>query len=106
MGPYDVQEIYRGRVSLVASARCKKSLQDIIIKAYIKSKLSTSMREMIFREIRLHGQMSGTPGLVEFLGWFEDEVQIVLILEHCEGGDLYRHLVLNGGQMSEENAVQ
>lgn len=100
------QEIYRGRVSLVASAVCKKSNQGVVLKAYIKSKLSSSLREMVEREIRVHGRVKLHDGVVEFLGWFEDEVQIVLVQEHCSGGDLYRHLVLNGGQMSEDLALR
>mmetsp|Transcript_35038 Transcript_35038/g.99314 ORF Transcript_35038/g.99314 Transcript_35038/m.99314 type:complete len:850 (+) Transcript_35038:139-2688(+) len=101
-----LKEIYRGRISLVASAQCKKSGQAVVLKAYIKAKLSGNLQEMVCREIRLHGKVRLLTGVVEFLGWFEDAVQIVLVMEHCTGGDLYRSLVLNGGEMSEEEAVQ
>jgi len=100
------QEIYRGRVSLVAAGTCKSSGRAVVLKAYIKSKLTKSLQEMVYREVRLHGRCNGIPGVVGLLGWWEDDAQIVLIQEHCEGGDLYRELVLNGGQMSEAAAVQ
>ena len=77
-----------------------------MLKAYIKSKLSGEMKEMIKREIRLHGKVRVLSGVVEFLGWFEDQVQTVLVMEHCEGGDLYRSLVLSSGEMNEQEAVQ
>jgi len=101
-----LKEIYRGRISLVASGVCKTSGESVVLKAYMKSKLNSSLKELIYREIRLHGRVRVMPGVAEFMGWFEDEVQIVIVQEHCTGGDLYRHLVLNGGQMTEVAAVQ
>ena len=77
----------------------------MVLKAYIKSRLSKSLREMVYREIRLHGQVRFLDGVTEILGWFEDDLQIVLVLEHCTGGDVYRRLVLEGGQMSTPSAA-
>ena len=92
-------------MSLVASATCKKSHKSVVLKAYIKSRLSKSLMEMVYREIRLHGEVTFLDGVAEILGWFEDDLQIVLVLEHCTGGDVYRRLVLEGGQMSESSAA-
>lgn len=102
----NLQEIYRGRVSLVASAACTVTGRSVVLKAYIKSKLTAGLREMVHREVKLHARCNRVPGVAELLGWFEDDVQIVLVMEHCAGGDLYRELVLKGGQMAEEQAVQ
>lgn len=90
----------------MASATCKTSGRQLVLKAYIKSKLTKGLVEMVHREVRLHARCNRVPGVAELLGWFEDDVQIVLVMEHCEGGDLYRELVLKGGQMNEEAAVR
>jgi len=46
------------------------------------------------------------PNIVEMYGWFRDEFNIYLILEHCEGSELFRLLHnQSDGRFSELEVV-
>jgi len=62
------------------------------LKIYTKSKLSRRDRIHMEREIRVMKELAHEPGLVKFLGDFEDELCHYIVLEYCSGGDLFDEL--------------
>lgn len=47
-------------------------------------------------------QGDGEPGVVALLEVFEDPSSIYLLMECCEGGDLFKRLMLHGGRLPEQ----
>ena len=41
------------------------------------------------------------PFVVELYGWFADDAAIWLVMELCEGGDLFKTMMLHGGRLDE-----
>lgn len=41
------------------------------------------------------------PYVADMYGWFADEEAIWLVLELCEGGDLFKTMMLHGGRLDE-----
>lgn len=94
-------EIYRGRHSVVWSAVCKQTRGPIILKAYLKSKMTERNFHQVRREIRLMLSISYA-GAVKLLGTFEDAEAIYLVQETCSKGDLFKKLIRSGGTLDEK----
>lgn len=52
------------------------------------------------REIRAMVVMNG-PFIAELYGYYIDEESINLVMEYCEGGDLFKAMLLHGGKLDE-----
>lgn len=106
---YDVGQILgKGGFAVVYRARVRSNGQEVAIKVVDKKKAEErcavatggacngtatgrSMTARVVGEVRLHWQLKH-PAVVELLDFFEDERFVYMILELCEGGDLYRRL--------------
>lgn len=44
--------------------------------------------------------MSG-PYVVSLYGWFQDDSSVWLVMEWCEGGDLFKCMMMHGGRLDE-----
>lgn len=62
------------------------------------------MRAIVEREAELLGEMRGMPGAVQLHETIRDPRHLFLVMELCEGGELYE-LVARTGGFSEERAV-
>lgn len=99
---------------LVTIASVKSSGLKVVVKSYIRNKLSQTAQEQVGNicepifilfatthslyfciqvstEIELHGSLSH-PHIVRLLLAFEDSGNIYIVLEHADGGDLRKHL--------------
>ncbi|GAB4819998.1 hypothetical protein N2152v2_007044 [Parachlorella kessleri] len=96
---------YKGSISTVYKARCTLTKTEVIIKQYIKAKMSHRALHKMQREIRLMYMLRRQPGVAQILGDFEDEHYYYIIMEYCAGGDLYHRMILKG-QFDEHWACQ
>ena len=61
------------------------------------------MEDRVTQEIKIHATMK-TPGIVRFYGHFSDDDNVYIVLELCEGGNLYRLLKQHGPLREREAA--
>ncbi|KAK8585911.1 hypothetical protein V6N13_050881 [Hibiscus sabdariffa] len=59
----------------------------------------------VWREIKIMHQLSDHPSVVQIKGTFEDSVFVHLVMEICEGGELFDRIVTKG-QYSEREAAK
>lgn len=66
-------------------------------KSISKRKLvSRNDKEDIKREIQLMQHLSGQPNIVEFKGAYEDKQSVHVVMELCEGGELFDRIIAKG----------
>lgn len=72
----------------------------VILKCYHKKKMADKHYHKLEREIRAMVALRG-PYVADLYGWFTDGDAIWLVLELCEGGDLFKTMMLHGGRLDE-----
>mmetsp|Transcript_2165 Transcript_2165/g.5127 ORF Transcript_2165/g.5127 Transcript_2165/m.5127 type:complete len:513 (-) Transcript_2165:43-1581(-) len=102
---YNRLELYRGSVSVVYRATCATTRQQVIVKAYKTHRMNEKQLHKANREIHIMKAVRGDPGVVRYMGHFEDKFMTFIVMEFCERGDLFKSVYLNGGSLSEEKAV-
>ncbi|KAL0306364.1 UNVERIFIED_CONTAM: Calcium-dependent protein kinase [Sesamum radiatum] len=71
--------------------------QKYACKSISKKKLVTkSDKEDMRREIQIMQHLSGQPNIVEFKGAYEDKQSVHLVMELCEGGELFDRIIAKG----------
>ncbi|GBF94873.1 aurora protein [Raphidocelis subcapitata] len=93
-------EIYRGRHSVVWNVVCRQTRRPLILKGYMKAKMTERNFHQVRREIRLM-QYIQYDGAVKLHGTFEDGAAIYLVQEICAKGDLFKKLIRSGGTLEE-----
>lgn len=89
----------RGANSFVYKAKSIQTGRTVVIKVMdISSPLNC---QKVRREVSIHKRIKHSH-IVEYIDDFRDECYWYLILEHCEKGELYKHLRANKGQLKEE----
>ncbi|KAJ4487675.1 kinase-like domain-containing protein [Lentinula aciculospora] len=73
-----------------SSARC------YAIKVLLKADTQSRDYEMQLRELKLHKKVSHHPNIVTFCGAFEENDFVFVVLEYCEGYDLFTAIVDKG----------
>ena len=86
-------------------ATCRFSGSTVVLKVYDLTAICELYQFQIFREIRLHSKLQH-PHVVDLLAAFREGQQVVLVLEHAPGGDLFALLGRYGGRLAERMAVQ
>ncbi|KAI8467878.1 MAG: kinase-like domain-containing protein, partial [Monoraphidium minutum] len=94
-------EIYRGRHSVVWNVVCKATRRPLILKGYMKAKMTERNFHQVRREIRLMQQIR-YEGAVKILGTFEDGGAIYIVQEVCAKGDLFKKLIRSGGVLDDK----
>lgn len=87
-------------ISTVYKATCNATKDQVIIKAYDKSKMKPKNTARMEREIKLMRLLTGD-GLVSLFGVFEEPGYKLLVMELCKGGDLFKLLLMKGGVLEE-----
>jgi serine/threonine protein kinase len=64
---------------------------------------SDSKSQSFYREVRILKSLNH-PKIVKFVDAYEDELRYYLVMELCQGGDLYEYLEQRGGRISESEA--
>eukprot|EP00884_Botryococcus_braunii_P009112 jgi/Botrbrau1/18201/Bobra.53_1s0060.1 len=96
-----VTNLYKGSVSTVYKAISSVSGSTVILKVYHKDKMKPKNMKRMEREILLMKQHGGS-GVIELYDNFEDAQNTYLVMEYCEGGDLFKHLLMSGGTLDEK----
>eukprot|EP00201_Polytomella_parva_P001477 CAMPEP_0175087784 /NCGR_PEP_ID=MMETSP0052_2-20121109/30025_1 /TAXON_ID=51329 ORGANISM="Polytomella parva, Strain SAG 63-3" /NCGR_SAMPLE_ID=MMETSP0052_2 /ASSEMBLY_ACC=CAM_ASM_000194 /LENGTH=633 /DNA_ID=CAMNT_0016360173 /DNA_START=323 /DNA_END=2224 /DNA_ORIENTATION=+ len=100
-----VEKLYKGYASTVYKAFCKRSGEVVCLKAYDMANLCELNRFQIYREVRLHSSLTH-PNVINLYVAFQQDNQVVLVQEFADGSDLFTLLHLNGGRLSEKQAVE
>jgi Protein kinase domain len=87
-------------VATVFRAICTSSGAKVIIKVYYKSKMHPKHHHKLERELSAMRMLSG-PFVAQLYASFEDSGCIYIIMEHCEGGDLFKTMLMHGGLLDE-----
>lgn len=88
-------------VATVFKAVCIATNTKVIVKAYYKSKMHPKHYHKLQREIETMKSLNG-PYVAEFYAHFEDSQCIYIIMEFCEGGDLFKTMLMHGGLLDEQ----
>lgn len=88
-------------VATVLKAVCVATNTKVIIKAYYKSKMHPKHYHKLQREIDAMKCLNG-PCVTEFYAHFEDSQCIYIVMEFCEGGDLFKTMLMHGGLLDEQ----
>ncbi|GLC63752.1 hypothetical protein PLESTF_000070200 [Pleodorina starrii] len=96
----------RGRCSVSTVYKCLLSGgKAVVIKTYHKGKMADKHFHKLEREVaamRALCREVGKKGVVQLLDTYEDAQGIYLVMECCEGGDLFKRLMLHGGKLPEQ----
>ncbi|KAM0934623.1 putative protein kinase CAMK-CDPK family [Dioscorea sansibarensis] len=103
-----VREVGRGHFGHTCSARVKKGElkgQLVAVKIIPKAKMTTAISiEDVRREVKILKALSGHNNLVKFHDACEDALNVYIIMELCEGGELLDRILSRGGRYMEEDA--
>ncbi|XP_076905596.1 CDPK-related kinase 4-like [Bidens hawaiensis] len=102
------KEVGRGHFGHTCWAKCKKGVlknQAVAVKIISKSKMTTAISiEDVRREVKLLKSLSGHQHMVQFHDAFEDEQNVYIVMELCEGGELLDRILARGGRYTENDA--
>ncbi|XP_011095398.1 calcium-dependent protein kinase 33-like [Sesamum indicum] len=91
------KELGRGQFGVTHLCTDIATGQKYACKSISKKKLVTkSDKEDMRREIQIMQHLSGQPNIVEFKGAYEDKQSVHLVMELCEGGELFDRIIAKG----------
>uniref|UniRef100_A0A0E0EZT8 Protein kinase domain-containing protein n=1 Tax=Oryza meridionalis TaxID=40149 RepID=A0A0E0EZT8_9ORYZ len=102
------KEVGRGHFGHTCLARARKGDmrgQLLAVKVISKAKMTTAISiEDVRREVKILKALSGHSNLVKFYDACEDALNVYIIMELCEGGELLDRILSRGGRYTEEDA--
>ncbi|CAI9295586.1 unnamed protein product [Lactuca saligna] len=102
------KEIGRGHFGHTCWAKGKKGAlknQPVAVKIISKAKMTTAISiEDVRREVKLLKGLSGHQHMVQFHDAFEDDQNVYIVMELCEGGELLDRILSRGGRYTENDA--
>jgi serine/threonine protein kinase len=102
------EEVGRGHFGYTCSATAKKGDikgQKVAVKFIPKAKMTTSIAiEDVRREVKILRALSGQSNLVKFYDAFEDQDNVYIVMELCEGGELLDRILARNGKYTEDEA--
>ncbi|XP_019424037.1 PREDICTED: CDPK-related kinase 5-like isoform X1 [Lupinus angustifolius] len=102
------EEVGRGHFGYTCSARFKKGElkdQKVAVKVIPKAKMTTAIAiEDVRREVKILRALNGHNNLVQFYDAFEDQDNVYIVMELCEGGELLDMILSKGGKYTEDDA--
>ncbi|KAM0043356.1 putative protein kinase CAMK-CDPK family [Helianthus debilis subsp. tardiflorus] len=102
------KEVGRGHFGHTCWAKCKKGVlknQAVAVKIISKAKMTTAISiEDVRREVKLLKSLSGHQHMVQFHDAFEDDQNVYIVMELCEGGELLDRILARGGRYTEVDA--
>lgn len=91
------RELGRGQFGVTYLCIQKSSGQKYACKSISKKKLVTkSDKDDMRKEIQIMQHLSGQANIVEFKGAYEDKQSVHLVMEVCEGGELFDRIIAKG----------
>eukprot|EP00249_Psilotum_nudum_P014208 c24722_g1_i1 orf=611-2092(+) len=101
-------EIGRGHFGHTMLAKVRKGElkdQPVAVKIISKAKMTTPISiEDVRREVKILRALAGHTNLVRFYDACEDDANVYIAMELCEGGELLDRILSRGGKYSEEDA--
>jgi serine/threonine protein kinase len=107
---YDVQEVIgKGGFATVRKAVHRITKNSYAIKTIDLGKIRADQRDSLRNEVNIM-KMLDHPNVVKLYETFEDETNLHLVLELCDGGDLFEHVIMktsieNGQKIWADGAV-
>ncbi|KAJ1294862.1 hypothetical protein BS78_01G179000 [Paspalum vaginatum] len=102
------KEVGRGHFGHTCLARARKGDmrgQLLAVKVIAKAKMTTAISiEDVRREVKILKALSGHSNLVKFYDACEDSLNVYIIMELCEGGELLDRILSRGGRYNEGDA--
>ncbi|XP_022967753.1 CDPK-related kinase 1-like [Cucurbita maxima] len=102
------EEVGRGHFGFTCRAKAKKGSlkgQHVAVKIILKSKMTTAIAvDDVKREVKILQALNGHKNVVQFHGAFEDDDNVYILMELCEGGELLDRMLSRGGIYAEEDA--
>jgi len=80
---------------------CVETGGKVIIKAYHKSKMHPKHFHKLQRELACMRVLKGHY-VAELFASFEDPSCVYMVMEYCEGGDLFKTMLMHGGVLEEQ----
>eukprot|EP00200_Dunaliella_tertiolecta_P002635 CAMPEP_0202353218 /NCGR_PEP_ID=MMETSP1126-20121109/9076_1 /ASSEMBLY_ACC=CAM_ASM_000457 /TAXON_ID=3047 /ORGANISM="Dunaliella tertiolecta, Strain CCMP1320" /LENGTH=868 /DNA_ID=CAMNT_0048945541 /DNA_START=268 /DNA_END=2874 /DNA_ORIENTATION=- len=90
--------LYRGSISTVELAVHNPTGKQVVLKCYHKAKMQDKHYHKLDKEVRSMAALSG-PYVAALYAWFSDDHHVWLVLEYCEGGDLFKAMANHGGRL-------
>ncbi|XP_062189956.1 CDPK-related kinase 5-like [Phragmites australis] len=101
-------EVGRGHFGYTCAARVRKGShkgEAVAVKVIPKAKMTTSIAiEDVRREVKILKALTGNKNLVQFYDAYEDNENVYIVMELCEGGELLDRILSRGGKYSEDDA--
>lgn len=101
-------EVGRGHFGHTCFAKVRKGDlkgQPVAVKIISKAKMTTAIAiEDVRREVKILRALTGHHNLVKFYDACEDNMNVYIVMELCEGGELLDRILSRGGKYSEEDA--
>ncbi|KAJ1291917.1 hypothetical protein BS78_02G352800 [Paspalum vaginatum] len=101
-------EVGRGHFGYTCAATVKKGArkgESVAVKVIPKAKMTTSIAiEDVRREVKILKALAGNKNLVQFYDAYEDNENVYIVMELCEGGELLDRILSRGGKYSEDDA--
>ncbi|XP_010533815.1 PREDICTED: calcium-dependent protein kinase 19 [Tarenaya hassleriana] len=100
------RELGRGQFGITYLCTEISTGRTFACKSILKRKLHRVQdREDVRREVQIMQYLSGQPNIVEFKGAYEDRQSVHLVMELCEGGELFDRIIKHG-HYSEKAAAE
>ncbi|KAI4330624.1 hypothetical protein MLD38_028897 [Melastoma candidum] len=102
------EEVGRGHFGFTCCAKSKKGEmkgQQVAVKVIPKAKMTTAIAiEDVRREVKILRALAGHDNLVQFYDAYEDNENVYIVMELCEGGELLDRILSRGGKYTEDDA--
>nr|CAD1821453.1 unnamed protein product [Ananas comosus var. bracteatus] len=94
-----------GRTCVAVVKNGETKGQIVAVKIIPKAKMTTAISiEDVRREVKILKALSGHKHLVKFYDACEDDLNVYIVMELCEGGELLDRILARGGRYNEEDA--
>ncbi|GFP97008.1 CDPK-related kinase 7, partial [Phtheirospermum japonicum] len=103
-----MEEVGRGHFGYTCSATGKNGSlkgQDVAVKVIPNLRMTTAISiEDVRREVKILRALTGHKNLVQFYDAYEDEDNVYVVMELCDGGELLDQILSRGGKYEEKDA--
>lgn len=96
--------VYKGAISTVYRARCVETGRKLIVKIYFQERMNPKQLHKLEREVQIQNMVKDCPYVCHLVGHFHEGTNTHIILEDCEGGDLFKKMMKQGGSIAESRA--
>ncbi|KMZ58369.1 CDPK-related kinase 3 [Zostera marina] len=102
------KEVGRGHFGHTCMAKAKKGElkgKSVAVKIISKAKMTTPISiEDVRREVKILKSLCGHRNLIQFYDAFEDTLNVYIVMELCQGGELLNRILSRGGKYTEDDA--